>query len=108
MQLYLARGREPFSSRRNGLAHLNGQLSRALQIVRNPREVSVTCVVHPHTIYRLVRSRQLPAFRIGSDRALTSMVASAGAKGGTRRCRPSDRSMRRAERERSRLVVTLP
>lgn len=31
------------------------------------REVSDYLRVHPSTIYRLLRQRQLPAFRVGSD-----------------------------------------
>ncbi|MBF6568172.1 MAG: helix-turn-helix domain-containing protein [Candidatus Binataceae bacterium] len=31
------------------------------------REVSEYLRVHPSTIYRLLRQRQLPAFRVGSD-----------------------------------------
>ena len=31
------------------------------------REVSDYLRVHPSTIYRLLRERQLPAFRVGSD-----------------------------------------
>lgn len=43
------------------------------QSVRQPakvltvREVSDYLRVHPSTIYRLLRQRQLPAFRVGSD-----------------------------------------
>jgi excisionase family DNA binding protein len=31
------------------------------------REVAAYLHVHPNTIYRLVRSNQIPAFHIGSD-----------------------------------------
>jgi excisionase family DNA binding protein len=31
------------------------------------REVSEYLRVHPSTVYRLLRQRQLPAFRVGSD-----------------------------------------
>jgi len=31
------------------------------------REVSDYLRVHPSTVYRLLRQRQLPAFRVGSD-----------------------------------------
>jgi excisionase family DNA binding protein len=39
------------------------------------REVSERLRVHPTTIYRLVRSNQIPAFRVGSDwRVSTEMI----------------------------------
>ena len=35
--------------------------------VMNVREVSAYLRVHPSTIYRMVKQRQIPAFQVGSD-----------------------------------------
>ena len=35
--------------------------------VMTVREVSAYLQVHPHTIYRLLKRRQIPAFHMGSD-----------------------------------------
>src|SRR5258708_12313184 len=48
--------------------------------VMTVREVAAYLHVHPSTIYRLVRSNQIPAFHIGSDwRFKTSKPSTAGA-----------------------------
>ena len=41
----------------------NTQLPRVLTI----REVAEFLRVHPSTVYRLLKHRQIPAFRVGSD-----------------------------------------
>jgi excisionase family DNA binding protein len=45
------------------MAQTVAQPSKVLTV----REVSDYLRVHPSTIYRLLRQRQLPAFRVGSD-----------------------------------------
>jgi excisionase family DNA binding protein len=45
------------------MAQLVNQPAKVLTV----REVSEYLRVHPSTIYRLLRQRQLPAFRVGSD-----------------------------------------
>ena len=45
------------------MAQTIAQPSKVLTV----REVSDYLRVHPSTIYRLLRQRQLPAFRVGSD-----------------------------------------
>lgn len=45
------------------MAQLANQPAKVLTV----REVSEYLRVHPSTIYRLLRQRQLPAFRVGSD-----------------------------------------
>jgi excisionase family DNA binding protein len=43
------------------------QTSNIQAKVLTVREVSEYLRVHPSTVYRLLRQRQLPAFRVGSD-----------------------------------------
>ena len=38
-----------------------------LSLVLTVREVSEYLHVHPTTVYRLLRSKQIPGFRVGSD-----------------------------------------
>jgi len=48
--------------------HLSdADLESALSVVLTVREVSEYLRVHPTTVYRLLRKKQLPAFRVGSE-----------------------------------------
>jgi excisionase family DNA binding protein len=46
---------------------LNDSDLESLSVVLTVREVSEYLRVHPTTIYRLLRRKQLPAFRVGSE-----------------------------------------
>jgi len=49
------------------LKHSNGGRSEAMENVLTREEVADYLRIHPSTVYRLLKKRQIPDFKVGSD-----------------------------------------